>query len=250
MAKRKLFCPNCAELINPDDTVCPRCKAEVQFDADEIMMDLALKARKKSLIPWGLILFFALYLIGVKFFCDNYYKGTVEYRAAVKFREGDLILGEDDGKTIDDQRLAQAFWKFVEGTKLTPGDDYGHDRIETILRRLNERHLALTDTQRRELDLLARMKALDYQRKKPMLFVGVRDIWNIDALEELPLKIFRASLFFAIFVLVVWILKSWQVRKYYDKLASQKIEERRIENMSEEEYAEYLNEKRRKLMHR
>lgn len=250
MAKRTYFCPSCAEIIDARDTVCPRCGAEVQFDANEILADLALKARKKSIIPWGLIIFFALYLVGVKVFVDNYYKQTAEYRAAVKFRDGDILLGDDDGKTIDDQRLAQAFTAFVEGTKLSPREEYGHMRLQTIMVRLNERNLKLTDNQRRELDLLAKLRAMEIERRKPILLIGARDIWDIDALEELPAKLFRYSLFVAIFLMTLMMVRSWLQRRHYDQLASEKIEQRRVEEMDEKEYAAYVKEKRRKLLER
>ena len=250
MAQRTLFCPSCSEILPNDAVKCPRCGECVQYDANDIMMDVALHARKKSLIPWGLIFFFALYLAGSYTFVRYYTQTTPEYKAAVHFSKGDQILGDDEGKTAEDQQLIAAFNEYVEGSKLTPGDSYGQMRIETILRRLNERHISLDKNQQREMDLLARMYAMDVQRRKPILFVGIRDTWDIDALEELPLKIFNYSLVIAVFIMILWVIRSWRLRRHYDQLASSRIEEKRVENLNEKEYAAYIREKRRKLRER
>ena len=250
MTQRTLFCPNCSEILPRDSKKCPRCGEDLQYDADEIMMDLALKARKKSIIPWGMILFFALYLAAAYTFLTYYTKTTPEYRAALHFDKGDRILGEDDGRTAETKQLIEAFDEYIAGTKLVPYDDYGQIRLETILRRLTERNIRLDKKQQRELDLIGNMRAFEAQKRKPILFVGVRDIWDIDALEAMPLKFFRYSLVVIVFIMFLWIIRSWRLRRYYDQLASQKIEERRVENLNEKEYAEYIKKKRQKLRER
>lgn len=250
MVQKTLFCPRCSEILDPSKPTCPRCGEQVQYDPDEIMMDLALKARKRSLIPWGLIFFFAVYICGVYVFINYYYKQTPEYQAALHYDVGDRILGDDDGKTAETEQLFIALDEYIKGTQITPGQDYGYQRIETIQHRFYERKIKLNDQQQRDLDRLNRMRASIIQSRKPMLLVGARDIWDIDALEELPRKIVNYSLVGAIVLLFFGILRSWMLRRKYDQMADKRIEERRVENMSDKEYAAYQKKKKKELLMR
>ncbi len=245
MVQKTLFCPTCSEILDPNKNECPRCGEFIQFDPDEIMMQLALKARKKSIIPWGLIIFFALYFAGAYCFVKYYYKTTPEYKAAEHYDRGDRILGDDDGKSLDTPMLFAAMEEFVRGTQYTPLQDYGYQRIETITRRLYERKVSLTKEQQRDIDALAKMRAIAIERRKPVLLVGIRDTWDIDALEAMPRKIFNYSIFIAIGLMGFWIFRSWRIRRYYDQMATRKIEERRVEAMDDVEYAKYKKEQRR-----
>ena len=246
MVQKTLFCPSCSEILDPNKNECPRCGEFIQFDPDEITMQLALKARKQSLIPWGLIFFFAIYFASAYCFVKYYYRTTPEYKAAVHYYKGDMILGEDDGKSIDTPMLFAAMEEFVRGSQETPLEDYGYLRIETIQRRLNERKIKLTSEQQREIDHLARMRAVAREKRKPVLLVGIRDTWDIDALEAMPRKIFNYSVFIAMGLMAVWIFRSWRMRRHYDQMATRMIEERRVEAMDDVEYAKYKKEQRRK----
>lgn len=245
MVQRTLFCPSCSEILDPNKNNCPRCGEYVQFDPDEIMMQLAVQARKKSLIPWGLIFFFGLYCVGAYCFIQFYLYDTPEYKAAVYYDKGDRILGADDGKSIEDAMLIAAMQEFVKGTMETPLQDYGYQRIETVKRRLLERNRKLTKEQERDLDILAKKRALVVEARKPMLLIGARDIWNIDALEEMPRKIFNYSIIIAIGLMGISVFRAWRLRNHYDQMSKRKLEERRVEQMSEEEYKKYKREQRR-----
>lgn len=245
MVQKTLFCPTCSEILDPAKNECPRCGEFIQFDPDEIMMQLAVKARKKSIIPWGLIVFFSLYFVGAYSFVKYYYRTTPEYKAAVHYDRGDRILGDDDGKSLDTPLLFAAMEEFVRGTQHTPLQDYGYQRIETIMRRLYERKIKLTKEQQRDIDALAKMRAVAMEKRKPVLLVGIRDTWDIDALEAMPRKIFNYSIFLAIGLMGFWMFRSWRIRRHYDQMATRKIEERRIEAMDDVEYAKYKKAQRR-----
>ncbi len=94
------------------------------------------------------------------------------------------------------------------------------------------------------------MRAAAIESRKPILLVGARDIWDIDALEELPRKIVNYSLIGAIVLLFFGILRSWMLRRKYDQMADKRIEERRVENMSDKEYAAYQKKKKKELLMR
>ncbi len=202
----------------------------MRVDPDEIIEDvLVRRGRRRFPIPWGLFILLGLYFGGVWGFLRYEYYNAPEYKAARHLRIAGQMLGEDNGMTAEASDLLKALDHLLAALSAYPDDPLAHQRIEAVVRRLQERNTKLPGEKQKQIDALALRYRRMNERGSELLIVGPRDLWNVDYALEMPGRIARYSVFGGVIILLIWIYKSWQDRRYLERMVAERMEGRREE---------------------
>ena len=202
----------------------------MRLDPDEIIDDvLVRRGRRRFPIPWGLFILLGLYFGGVWGFLRYEYYNAPEFKAARHLRIAGQMLGDDNGMTAESANLLEALDHLLAALSAYPDDPLAHQRIEAVVRRLQERNTKLPEEKQKQIDALA----LRYRRMNELgselLIVGPRDLWDVDYVLEMPGRIARYSVFGGVIILLIWLYKSLQDRRYLERMAAERMEGRREE---------------------
>jgi hypothetical protein len=227
---RTLICPTCGAELNPTEPNCPACGELVRADPDEMVADILERAGKRRFpIPWGLFLLLGLYFGAVWGFLQYQYYNAPQYQAARHMRIATQLLGSDDGATADVPALLEALDHMLAALNVNPDDSLTHERIQTVVRLLKERNTVLPDDKQKLLDALALRYRRMHETSTDIVWIGPRDIWDLDSILDMPAKILRYSVIGGVVILLLWLYKTWQDHKYLERLAAERMEERREE---------------------
>ena len=202
----------------------------MRLDPDEIIDDvLVRRGRRRFPIPWGLFILLGLYFGGVWGFLRYEYYNAPEFKSARHLRIAGQMLGDDNGMTAESANLLEALDHLLAALSAYPDDPLAHQRIEAVVRRLQERNTKLPEEKQKQIDALA----LRYRRMNELgselLIVGPRDLWDVDYVLEMPGRIARYSVFGGVIILLIWLYKSLQDRRYLERMAAERMEGRREE---------------------
>lgn len=203
----------------------------VRIDPHELVDDILVKSgRRRIPIPWGLFILLGVYFGGIYFYLHYEYYNAPEYKAARHLSIALQMLGADDGLTAEVPELLETLDHLLAALTINPDDPYAHQRIETVVRRLNERNAKLPPDKQKQVDALA----LRYRRMNDLgsslIVIGPRDMWDVDYVLEMPGRIARYSIVGGLFIFVIWFYKAWQDRQYLERIAAERMEQRREES--------------------
>jgi hypothetical protein len=222
-------CPHCGASLDPTQPDCPECHREVpEANLEAAEKDPVKRAKKhKWPVPWGLLAMLALYFGGVWFYSNWEYRSSPEYNASRHLRIAAQLLGENDGRTADKKVLLEALDNLIAAVKYKPDNIFAQERVQVVERRLLERNVKLDLERRQIVDALAMRYRAAQDRRTSFMPIGARDIWDVEALTDLPGRVARRTAFGALVIVVVWLYKTLQDRKHMSSLELQRQDERR-----------------------
>ena len=212
------LCPHCGAHVNPTLPDCPECHREVPESAREAAarpQDPVQRGKKiKWPVPWGLFIMLGVYFGLVSLLTHWEYVRSPEYLASRSLRTAAQLLGSDDGRTVEKDKLLDALAALLEAIRQVPDNPYPYQQVEVVARRLEERKVKVPQEMKRELDVLGgRYRAIQDSRKSFMP-IGARDIWDIDELSTVPGRIAKRSAVGGLIIFVIWLYRALQERKH------------------------------------
>ena len=225
------LCPHCGAHVNPTQPDCPECHREVpepvRKAASRPRDPVARAKQAKWPVPWGLLIMLGTYFALVLGFTHWEYIRSPEYLASRHLRIAAQILGDDDGRTVEKDKLLDALANLLQAINQLPENTYAYQRVEVVARRLEERQVKVPLEMQRELDALGgKYRALQDSRKSFMP-IGPRDIWDFDEVKAIPGRVLKRSALGGLVIFVFWLYRRLQERKHAMELALMRQTERR-----------------------
>lgn len=210
-------CPNCGARLDPTLPDCPECHHEApEENLDEAAKTPEERARRtKWPIPWGLIAMLGIYFALVSFYTRHQYVNSPEYKASRHLRIAAQILGNDDGRTVEKEKLVEALDSLIQAIAVMPSNTWAQQRIEVVARRLEERKVPIPPDQRKIVDALGlQYRRIQDGRNPDLIVINARDIWDVDSLQSLPGQIAQRTVIGGLIIFVFWLYKTLQDRKH------------------------------------
>jgi hypothetical protein len=174
------------------------------------MMKPPGKKRLPFPIPWGLFVVLGIYALAVVGYIHATYWSTNEYIAAEHVEAGAILLGSDEGKSLDQKKMEEVYAHYLEAARLMPELRWIHEKLQRIRYKMDERGMKLPQ------DLVMRGEALAIllQRSEnegaPMLVVGARDRgWTAEAVLTGPKTVALWSIPGGILISIFVFFRTW-----------------------------------------
>lgn len=220
MSSYRNRCPHCGARVDPTLPDCPECHREVPEETLEAAAATPEERARRHRwpIPWGLFIMLGLYFAAVLGYTRYEYVNSPEYKASRHLRIADQLLGQDNGLTAEKEQLVEALDNLIIAMKYVPENVWAQKKVEVLARRLSERKVKLTREQQQLVDALGRKYRVAEDKKTSFMPIGVRDIWDIDALKEMPGRVLQRTFLGGFIIFIVWLYKTLQDRKHMLKL--------------------------------
>lgn len=153
----------------------------------EMMKPPGGKKRPPFPIPWGLFVVLGIYASAVVGYIYATYWSTNEYLAAEHVDAGAMLLGSDEGKSLDQKKMEEAYAHYLEAARLMPELRWIHEKLQRLRYKMDERGMKLNKELALRSDALAVLLQRHENEGAPMLVVGARDRgWTAEAVLSGP----------------------------------------------------------------
>ncbi len=191
------------------------------------------KSRLPFPIPWGLVVLLGIYAGAVVFYIDATYWSTPGYQAAEHVEAGAILLGGDEGKSLDQKKMEEAYSHYLEAARLMPELRWIHEKLQRLRYKMDERGMKLSKELVMRSEALAVLLQRAEQADAPMLLISARDRgWTSEAVLSGPKTVALWSIPGGILISIFVIFRTWtehRLRTEGKEGESQKLEKELVE---------------------
>lgn len=180
-------------------------------------------------VPIGLFVAIGIYAAAVLGYVNATYWSTPEYQASEHIEQAAELLGGDEGKSLDQKKMEEAYGHYLEACRLVPKERWIHEKLQRLRYKMDERGMTLS----RELALRSDALAMLLQRAEnegaPMMVVGLRDRgWTPEQVLGGPKTVALWSIPGGVFISIFFLYRRWTERRVHGE--GKEAESKKLEN--------------------
>lgn len=167
-------------------------------------------------VPIGLFVALGIYAAAVLGYINATYWSTPEYQASEHVEQAAELLGTDEGRSLDQKKMEEAYSHYLEACRLVPKERWIHEKLQRLRYKMDERGMTLS----RELALRSDALAMLLQRAEneaaPLLVVGLRDRgWTPEQVLGGPKTVALWSIPGGVFLSLFFLYRRWTERRVH-----------------------------------